>query len=70
MTVTVKDRRPIRLSNLRAIRMLIPESLDKLFDEKRFARKFFRRLLSEMDESGVEAYRPGPWHAGLEPFPD
>ena len=34
------------------------------------AGKFFRRLLSEMDESGLEAYRPGPWHAGLEPFPD
>jgi hypothetical protein len=33
------------------------------------AGKFFRRLLSEMDESGLQPYRPGPWHAGLEPFP-
>lgn len=29
----------------------------------------FRRLQSEMDESGIHTYPPGPWHAGLEPFP-
>ena len=23
-----------------------------------------------MDESGIHTYPPGPWHAGLEPFPD
>jgi hypothetical protein len=22
-----------------------------------------------MDESGIHTYPPGPWHAGLEPFP-
>jgi hypothetical protein len=22
-----------------------------------------------MEESGIHAYPPGPWHAGLEPFP-
>ena len=23
-----------------------------------------------MEESGIHTYPPGPWHAGLEPFPD
>jgi hypothetical protein len=23
-----------------------------------------------MDESGIHTYPPGPWHAGLAPFPD
>jgi hypothetical protein len=31
--------------------------------------QLFRRLQSEMDESGIHTYPPGPWHAGLEPFP-
>ena len=30
----------------------------------------FSRLRNEMEESGVHTYQPGPWHAGLEPFPD
>jgi hypothetical protein len=29
----------------------------------------FLRLRNEMEESGVHTYQPGPWHAGLEPFP-
>ena len=29
----------------------------------------FKRLRNEMEESGIHAYQPGPWHAGLEPFP-
>jgi hypothetical protein len=29
----------------------------------------FMRLQREMEESGVATYPPGPWHAGLEPFP-
>ena len=33
------------------------------------AGQLFRRLQSEMDESGIHIYPPGPWHAGLEPFP-
>ncbi|HET8814805.1 MAG TPA: hypothetical protein VFM51_07610 [Solirubrobacterales bacterium] len=33
------------------------------------AGQLFRRLQSEMDESGINTYPPGPWHAGLEPFP-
>src|ERR1700742_908726 len=34
------------------------------------AGQLFRRLQSEMDESGIHIYPPGPWHAGLAPFPD
>ena len=30
----------------------------------------FSRLQNEMDESGIHTYPPGPWHAGLERFPD
>ncbi len=30
----------------------------------------FGRLQSEMEESGLHTYPPGPWHAGLAPFPD
>jgi hypothetical protein len=33
------------------------------------AGQLFRRLQSEMDESGIHTYPPGPWHAGLAPFP-
>src|SRR3954447_24673045 len=34
------------------------------------AGRLFGRLQSEMDESGIHTYPPGPWHAGLAPFPD
>jgi hypothetical protein len=34
------------------------------------AGQLFRRLQGEMEESGIHTYAPGPWHAGLEPFPD
>src|SRR3954454_16484749 len=34
------------------------------------AGQLFRRLQAEMEESGIHTYRPGPWHAGLAPFPD
>jgi hypothetical protein len=33
------------------------------------AGQLFKRLQGEMDESGIHTYAPGPWHAGLEPFP-
>lgn len=33
------------------------------------AGQLFERLQAEMDESGIHTYPPGPWHAGLEPFP-
>jgi hypothetical protein len=29
----------------------------------------FERLRREMEEHGIGTYPPGPWHAGLEPFP-
>lgn len=32
--------------------------------------RLFGRLHDEMEESGIHAYPAGPWHAGLEPFPD
>jgi hypothetical protein len=33
------------------------------------AGQLFKRLQGEMEESGIHTYPPGPWHAGLEPFP-
>jgi hypothetical protein len=33
------------------------------------AGELFKRLRDEMEESGLHTYPPGPWHAGLEPFP-
>jgi hypothetical protein len=30
----------------------------------------FTRVCREVEEEGVHTYQPGPWHAGLEPFPD
>jgi hypothetical protein len=32
--------------------------------------QLFRRLRGEMDEHGLHTYPAGPWHAGLEAFPD
>jgi hypothetical protein len=32
--------------------------------------QLFRRVRQEMDEHGIHTYPPGPWHAGMEPFPD
>jgi hypothetical protein len=34
------------------------------------AGQLFKRLRGEMDESDIHTYPPGPWYAGLEPFPD
>ena len=33
------------------------------------AGELFKRLQAEMEESGIHTYAPGPWHAGLAPFP-
>lgn len=33
------------------------------------AGELFRRLHAEMEEEGIHHYPPGPWNAGLEPFP-
>jgi hypothetical protein len=30
----------------------------------------FTRVCREVEEHGIHTYLPGPWHAGLEPFPD
>jgi hypothetical protein len=34
------------------------------------AGQLFKRLQAEMEESGIHTYPPGPWHAGLQQFPD
>ena len=34
------------------------------------AGQLFWRLRGEMEEHGIHTYQAGPWHAGLEPFPD
>jgi hypothetical protein len=34
------------------------------------AAQLFKRLHGEMEEDGIHTYPAGPWHAGLEPFPD
>jgi hypothetical protein len=31
--------------------------------------ELFKRVTWEVEQSGVHTYHPGPWHAGLEPFP-
>jgi hypothetical protein len=41
----------------------------ELKDALKNAGQLFKRLQGEMDESGIHTYPPGPWHAGLEPFP-
>jgi hypothetical protein len=41
----------------------------ELKEALRNAGQLFKRLQGEMDESGINTYPPGPWHAGLEPFP-
>ena len=33
------------------------------------ARGIFDRLHREMEENNLDIYKPGPWNAGLEPFP-
>jgi hypothetical protein len=40
-----------------------------LTEALRNAGELFSHLQSEMDESGVHTYPPGPWHAGQAPFP-
>lgn len=34
------------------------------------AGRLFGRLRNEMEEHGVHTYPAGPWHAGLQPFPE
>jgi hypothetical protein len=42
---------------------------DELKQSLRFAGGIFSRLQAEMAENNLSIYRPGPWNAGLEPFP-
>jgi hypothetical protein len=44
-------------------------SEQELKEALRNAGQLFKRLEAEMEESGIHTYRPGPWHAGLAPFP-
>jgi hypothetical protein len=44
-------------------------SEQELKEALRNAGQLFKRLQAEMEESGIHTYRPGPWHAGLAPFP-
>jgi hypothetical protein len=41
----------------------------ELEEALRNAGQLFKRLQAEMDESGINTYPPGPWHAGLQAFP-
>jgi hypothetical protein len=41
----------------------------ELKEALRNAGRLFKHLQGEMDESGIHTYAPGPWHAGLAPFP-
>jgi hypothetical protein len=43
------------------------EQLEAALDN---AGALFKRVRAEVEESGVHTYPAGPWHAGLEPFPD
>lgn len=42
------------------------EELETALDN---AGKLFARVQSELEEHGQSTYAPGPWYAGLEPFP-
>ena len=42
---------------------------DELATALKNAGQLFERLRFEMDESGINTFPAGPWHAGLEPFP-
>ncbi|MGH2923698.1 MAG: hypothetical protein ACRDKH_06700 [Solirubrobacterales bacterium] len=44
-------------------------SADELRQTLGSAGGLFTRLQAEMAENNFETYRPGPWYAGLEPFP-
>jgi hypothetical protein len=45
-------------------------SEDELGDALANGAQLFRRVRTEMEESGIHTYPAGPWHAGLEPFPE
>jgi len=49
------------------LRERTPEQLEAALDT---GGGLFTRVRNEIEESGVHTYLAGPWHAGLEPFPD
>jgi len=49
---------------------LVERSEEELKAALRNAGQLFKRLQAEMEESGIHTYPPGPWHAGLQPFPE
>ncbi len=49
---------------------LCERSAAELKEALKNAGQLFKRLQAEMEETGMHTYRPGPWHAGLAPFPD
>ncbi len=44
-------------------------SADQLAEAQQATAGLFKRLHREMEENNLAIYRPGPWNAGLEPFP-
>jgi hypothetical protein len=42
---------------------------EELKESLRSAGGIFDRLHGEMEENNLDIYKPGPWNAGLEPFP-
>jgi hypothetical protein len=42
---------------------------EELKEALKNAGRLFERLHREMEEHDIHTYPPGPWHAGLEPFP-
>jgi hypothetical protein len=42
---------------------------EELTDALRYAGGIFDKLHREMEENNLDIYKPGPWNAGLEPFP-
>ena len=42
---------------------------EELQEALKGAAGIFKRLQLEMAENNLATYKPGPWHAGLEPFP-
>jgi hypothetical protein len=49
---------------------LSERSAEELKAALKNAGQLFKRLQGEMEEGGIHTYPPGPWHAGLEPFPN
>jgi hypothetical protein len=44
-------------------------SKEELTEALHSAGGIFDRLHREMEENNLDIYKPGPWNAGLEPFP-